>query len=79
VRAIGSHALGRGFRFSSEIELAFPDEPRGRGFAWPWGLMALAWRSNGWEAAAAIEAAATPEHRFETNALVRVARALEIR
>ncbi len=80
VRAIGSHALPRGFRFSSEIEIAFPDEPAGRGFAWPWGLLALSWRSKtGWEAAGAVEAAATPAHRFETNALVRISRVLEIR
>lgn len=80
VRMIGSQALPRSFRFSSEIELAFPDEPRGRGTAWPWGLLALSWRSkSGWEAAGAIEAAATPEHRFETNALVRVSRTLEVR
>jgi hypothetical protein len=46
--------------------------------------MALAWRPNagwgaGWETAAAVEAASTPVHRYETNALVRLSRTLEIR
>jgi hypothetical protein len=79
-RAVGSQPLGRGFRFSSEIEIAVPDEPNGRGSVWPWGLLALAWRSNtGWEVAAAAEAASTPEYRYELNALGRVSRALEFR
>jgi hypothetical protein len=66
------------FRATAEIEIAIPDEPRGRGAVWPWALAALAWRSGtGWEAAAAVEAAATPQHSFETNALVRLSRTFE--
>jgi hypothetical protein len=80
IRAVSAQPLGLGFRFSSEIEIAVPDEPNGRGIAWPWGLMALAWRSKtGWEVAGAVEAASTPEHRYEANALARVSRALELR
>jgi hypothetical protein len=76
-RAVGAQPLGRGFRFSTEIEIAVPDDPHGRGIAWPWGLMALAWRSNdGWEVAAAMEAASTPEYQYEANALARLSRAL---
>ncbi len=77
-RALGACRLGRGLTLSSELELARPDEPRGRGVLWPWGLVALGWRSvdGAWEVAGAGEASATPEHRFEANALVRVARAL---
>ncbi len=79
-RAVAAQPLGRGFRFSSEVEIAVPDQPNGRGVAWPWGLMALAWRSkSGWEVAAAVEAASTPETRYEANALARVSRSLEIR
>jgi hypothetical protein len=79
VRAISSLPLGLGFRYSTEIEIAVPDHPDGRGAAWPWGLMALSWRSrSGWELAGALEASATPLHQFETDALVRVARALEV-
>jgi hypothetical protein len=79
-RAVGVQPLGRGFRLSSEIEIVVPDEPDGRGVAWPWGLLALGWRStNGWEIAAAMEAASTPEHLYEVNALARVSRALAFR
>jgi hypothetical protein len=79
VRASGAQGLGKGLTLSSELELARPDEPRGRGALWPWGLLALAWRSAGgaWEVAAACEAAVTPESRAETNALVRLAHRLE--
>jgi hypothetical protein len=80
VRGIASLPLGRGFRYSSEIEVAVPDAPDGRGVAWPWGLTALSWRSrDGWEVASALEASSTPEHRYEADALVRVARTLELR
>jgi hypothetical protein len=79
VRATGVRPLGAGFRASTELELAVPDAPRGRGAAWPWALVALAWRSaSGWEAAAAVEAAATPAHAFEANALARLSRTLEL-
>jgi hypothetical protein len=80
VRVIATEPLGAGFRASTELEVAAPDEPRGRGAVWPWGLVAIAWRSgNGWEIAGASEAASTPEHRYEINGLVRISRALEVR
>jgi len=71
--------LGRGFRYSSEVEVVVPDQPNGRGAAWPWGLVALSWRSRtGWEVASGFEASSTPQHRYETDALVRISRALEL-
>jgi hypothetical protein len=77
VRAVGTEPLGRGFRASSELELSFADHPSARGAVWPWALVALGWRSqNGWEIASALEAASTPQHSFETNALMRVSRAM---
>jgi hypothetical protein len=77
-RGVSTQPLGHGFRVSSEIEVVVPDHPDGRGIAWPWGLLALAWRSRtGWEAASGVEAASTPLHRYETNALVRLSRAWE--
>ncbi len=80
VRAIAAVALGRGWRYSSEIEIVVPDRPDGRGSAWPWGLTALSWRSrDGWEVAGAVEASSTPQHRYEADALLRVSRALELR
>jgi hypothetical protein len=79
-RVVAAEPLGAGLRASTELELAVPDKPNGRGAVWPWGLLALAWRSGtGWEVAGATEAASTPEHRYEINALVRVSRALEFR
>jgi len=77
-RVVGMQPLGGGFRFSSELEVAVPDDPNGRGVAWPWGLAALGWRSKGWEVAGAIEAASTPEYRYEANALARLSRTLEL-
>jgi hypothetical protein len=80
VRAIGALPLGRGFRYSTEIEVVAPDHPDGRGVLWPWGLIALSWRSrSGWDVAGAVEASSTPVHRYETDALVRVSRAWEAR
>jgi hypothetical protein len=84
IRGTVTQPLGRGFRFSTEVEIAAPDHPDGHGSVWPWGLMAIAWRpttswGRGWETAAAVEAAATPVHRYETNALLRLSRTLEIR
>jgi hypothetical protein len=79
VRGIATQPLGHGLRYSTEIEVAVPDHPNGRGIVWPWGLMALAWRSPwGFDTAAAVEASSTPQHRFETDALVRLSYPLEL-
>lgn len=74
VRTTFTRSLVGALRCATEVELAVPDEPDGRGAAWPWALLALSWRRGGWEVAAAVEGAATPEHRYETNALARVSR-----
>jgi hypothetical protein len=77
VRGIAAIPLGNGFRYSSEIEIVAADHPDGRGVAWPWGLSALSWRSDeGWELAGALEASATPQRRYEADALVRLSYAL---
>jgi hypothetical protein len=79
-RATAMLPLGRGFRYSSEVEIVVPDYPDGRGVTWPWGLSALSWRSrDGWEVGAAVEASSSPLHRYETDALARVSRALDLR
>jgi hypothetical protein len=79
VRAVASLPLGAGFRYSHEIEVVVPDHPNGRGALWPWGLAALSWRSKvGWEVAAAVEASSSPQQRYETNALVRLSRAIQV-
>jgi hypothetical protein len=77
VRGIASLPLGKGFRYSNEIEIVVPDNPDGRGTVWPWGLSALAWRSHsGWEVTGALEASSTPQQRYEADALVRLSYAL---
>jgi hypothetical protein len=58
---------------STELELVAPDDPRGRGALWPWGLVALRWSPiNHWEVAGAMEAASTPTSKREVNALARL-------
>jgi hypothetical protein len=80
VRVIAAERLGVRLRASTELEVARADDPRGRGAAWPWGLVALAWGSgSGWEASAAAEAGSTPQYRFEVNGLLRLSHTLEIR
>jgi hypothetical protein len=78
-RAIATKPIGRGFRYSTEIEIVVPDEPNGRGVVWPWGLMSLGWRSqSGWEVASAVEASSSVALQYEVNALARVSRSLEL-
>jgi len=78
VRLIGALPLGRGFRYSSEIEIVAADHPGGRGVVWPWGLSALSWRSRtGWEVAGALEASSTPRQRYQADALVRLSYAFD--
>jgi hypothetical protein len=77
-RAFGRLPLGARWSASTELELAAPDRDTGRGVVWPWGLIAVAHRRGAWEAAGAIEASATPEHRSRVDALVRVTRRWEL-
>ena len=76
VRAIVSLPLGHGLRYATELELVVPDGD-GCSVAWPWGLVALSWRSPaGWEVAGALEASSTPLERYEADALVHLTYAL---
>ncbi len=76
-RGIASRTFAHVWRFSTEIEIVLPDTPNGRGIAWPWGLMALAWRpGKGWEAASAVEASASPERRYQLTALLRLSKTM---
>lgn len=78
LRLLASEPLAEHWRVATELELARADDPGDRGAVWPWGLIALSWRSGtGWEASTALEAGATPLYKFETNALLRLARTLE--
>ena len=76
---LASEPLAARWRVATELELARADDPADRGAVWPWGLMAVSWRSGtGWETSAAVEAGATPRYSFETNALLRLARTWEL-
>ncbi len=61
-----------------ELELVRPDEPAGRGSLWPWALAAVSWQRAGWEAALALEASASPEHRYRLDVLARLSRRWEV-
>lgn len=75
--------ISQHWTWSTELELAFPDNDnpdpakravqRGRGWVWPWGLAAIRWSpAERWDVAAGFEAASTPTHAFEANAIVRL-------
>jgi len=52
-----------------------PDDPRGRGAAWPWALVSLRYAPTKlWEVAGAVETASTPRNAFELNAMLRLSR-----
>jgi hypothetical protein len=65
---------GHGITLSTELELVIPDDSRGRGTAWPWGLVAAAWKRDDWEAAIAVEASASPEYRHRIDGLLLLSR-----
>ena len=59
---------------SAEVEVAFPDEPEGRGEIWPWALVAVSYSPSfaRWlDVAAGAEAGATPMNAAYVSALVR--------
>lgn len=77
VRGTARVPLSRLFMASTELELVRPDESRGRGSLWPWGLVALRLKpASSWEIAGALEASASPEHVAELGGFVRVSGAL---
>ncbi len=60
------------FAASTELELVAPDDPRGRGSLWPWGLVALRYRPvPRWEVASAFEASASPTAVASLSGLLR--------
>ncbi len=78
LRATGRFPVHPKFWLTSELEVAVPDESRGRGRVWPWGLVALRWDPDSpWQAAIAVESSASPQHRARADALLRVSRAWE--
>jgi hypothetical protein len=74
----GMHRLGlaEDWAFSTEVEIVVPDDERGRGSVWPWGLAAISWRpASGWEVAGAVESSSSPQYNLRVDALVRLSRA----
>lgn len=73
VRAAARVPLSRRLQASTELEIVRPDDPRGRGDYWPWGLVALRWSPVvHWEVAGAVEAASTATATRELNVLARL-------
>lgn len=66
--------VARSITVSTELELVIPDDPRGRGTAWPWGLLAAGWRRDDWEAAIAVEASSSPQYRSRVDGLLQLTR-----
>ncbi|MFO0614835.1 MAG: hypothetical protein U0414_19765 [Polyangiaceae bacterium] len=63
VRAFVRLPLPLRLHWSAEAELAFPDDPRGRGVVWPWALTALRFdATRALSLAASVEASATPSY-----------------
>lgn len=62
-----------------EGELVVPDVDRGRGTLWPWGLAALGWTADGWDAALAVEATSSPSDRARVDVLAQLGRRWEAR
>lgn len=73
-RATARIALPRALALAAELELVAPDESRGRGAVWPWGLVALSWERAGWQAAVAAEASASPEYTRRLDVLGQLGR-----
>lgn len=79
-RAMGRFELCPAWVVSAEAELVRPDDDRGRGAFWPWGLAALTWHpTSDWDAAIAVEALASPEVAWRVDALARLSRRLEVK
>lgn len=77
VRGTARVPIGRWVSASTELELARPDEARGRGELWPWGLVSLRFKpSSSFDVAGALEASASPEHVREMSGILRVSGAL---
>ena len=75
--------LAQRWQWSTELELVVPDNndpnpavravQKARGSVWPWALAAVRWSPmQRLEVAGALEAASTPTHAFELNALLRL-------
>jgi hypothetical protein len=80
VRATARLPLTRLLAAATELEIAVPDDPRGRGAVWPWGLFALRLSPEPrWELSGAVEASASPTSVGALSAMFRVSRLWSVR
>ncbi len=73
-RAAARVSIRRNVVLSSELELVIRDDGDDRGRVWPWGLVAASWDRASWSAALAVEASASPQHRYRVDGLVSISR-----
>ena len=72
VRAWLRVPIAEDFSGSTEVEVAAPDDPRGRGVVWPWGLLSLRWTPiPSLDVAAGFEASSTPQYALSLGGLLR--------
>ena len=72
VRGTARVPIGKKLAASTELEIVAPDDPRGRGAVWPWGLVALRYRVvRAWEVAGAVEASASPTAVSAVSGMLR--------
>jgi hypothetical protein len=74
VRGAARIALRPKLSLATELELVIPDVDRGRGTAWPWGLVAVSHERGDWQAALALEASSGPEYTGRIDVLGQLTR-----
>ena len=79
LRGAARIALPRSLVLGSELELVIPDDPRGRGTAWPWLLGSIAYVRGDWQAAVAVEASASPLYTGRVDVLAQLNRRWSVR
>jgi hypothetical protein len=73
VRGTARVPIGHYLVAATELEIVAPDDPRGRGVVWPWGLVGLRCHpGKGWEVAGAVEVGASPTAVSQVSGLFRV-------
>ncbi len=72
-RAAGHFAVTQRVSLGTEAEIAWADEPGGRGVVWPWLSASCGWRfAEGWEVGAGAQISATPTAEARLDGLVRL-------
>lgn len=73
VRGTARVPINRWFIAAAELEIVAPDDPRGRGVVWPWGLVGLRFHpAERWEMAGALECGASPTAVSQVSGIFRI-------